>query len=411
MFNNIALDACIGLIFIYLLYSLLAMVLLEIYTQIFSSRAKELQKAIRRMLEDDKPKPKNDPRSFTNAFYDFPLIKYLGKGGWHKLPSYLTAQNFSQAVTQLLRTDNFDQTKPAMELIRNTLFPSRDPQGAQVAALGFDISPETLRYLRMLWTDSNNDFDKFKAKLESWFSDTMDRTSGWYKRKTNRRLLVIGIFLAMSLNIDTIAIVSVLAKDQKARDQIVNMALEKYKVDGAKGTGSADDLKEIQKNVGRDASAASMILGLGWGGKTEDKELEKKLNFQIDSAGKELIRFINPESYSKLPDSAKRKYDSELGQQITKKCTALDSLKTALTDYKSHVSPVTQYQANAWIMILGFVITALALSLGAPFWFDMLSKLVQLRGTGPKAIDNKSADPSGKSSPKSNSTDPINRKG
>lgn len=33
--------------------------------------------------------------------------------------------------------------------------------------------------------------------------------------------------------------------------------------------------------------------------------------------------------------------------------------------------------------ILGWLITALAVSLGAPFWFDLLKRLVALRGTGP----------------------------
>lgn len=32
-----------------------------------------------------------------------------------------------------------------------------------------------------------------------------------------------------------------------------------------------------------------------------------------------------------------------------------------------------------WRNILGWLITALAISLGAPFWFDLLNKLMQLR--------------------------------
>jgi len=32
-------------------------------------------------------------------------------------------------------------------------------------------------------------------------------------------------------------------------------------------------------------------------------------------------------------------------------------------------------------MILGWLITALAISLGAPFWFDLLNKLMTLRGS------------------------------
>jgi hypothetical protein len=34
--------------------------------------------------------------------------------------------------------------------------------------------------------------------------------------------------------------------------------------------------------------------------------------------------------------------------------------------------------------ILGFLLTAFAISLGAPFWFDLLQNVANLRGAGPK---------------------------
>ena len=34
---------------------------------------------------------------------------------------------------------------------------------------------------------------------------------------------------------------------------------------------------------------------------------------------------------------------------------------------------------------LGWLITAAAVSLGAPFWFDLLGKVANLRGSGGKA--------------------------
>jgi hypothetical protein len=37
---------------------------------------------------------------------------------------------------------------------------------------------------------------------------------------------------------------------------------------------------------------------------------------------------------------------------------------------------------NALLAILGWLVTAVAVTLGAPFWFDLLSKLVKLRGAG-----------------------------
>ena len=40
---------------------------------------------------------------------------------------------------------------------------------------------------------------------------------------------------------------------------------------------------------------------------------------------------------------------------------------------------------HSWT-ILGWLLTALLVMLGGPFWFDLLSRLVSLRGAGPKPL-------------------------
>ena len=41
-----------------------------------------------------------------------------------------------------------------------------------------------------------------------------------------------------------------------------------------------------------------------------------------------------------------------------------------------------------WLLkVLGWIVTALAVSLGAPFWFDLLKRLVNIRGSGGKTKD------------------------
>lgn len=52
MFDNVVLNIFIGLIFIFLLYSLLASILQELFASWCSLRSKMLQKALRRMLLD-----------------------------------------------------------------------------------------------------------------------------------------------------------------------------------------------------------------------------------------------------------------------------------------------------------------------------------------------------------------------
>ena len=44
----------------------------------------------------------------------------------------------------------------------------------------------------------------------------------------------------------------------------------------------------------------------------------------------------------------------------------------------------TWHPLNILGVFAGWLITAVAATLGAPFWFDLLSKLVKLRGSGPR---------------------------
>jgi hypothetical protein len=48
--------------------------------------------------------------------------------------------------------------------------------------------------------------------------------------------------------------------------------------------------------------------------------------------------------------------------------------------------PYDQFQENmkllSWSKVFGWVLTIIAISLGAPFWFDLLNKVMNLRGTG-----------------------------
>ena len=72
--------------------------------------------------------------------------------------------------------------------------------------------------------------------------------------------------------------------------------------------------------------------------------------------------------------------------------TALGEQKKALDVFKlpagwGETLPETPHWTLSWALrILGWALTALAVSLGAPFWFDLLSKLAPLRSAG-KAPD------------------------
>ena len=51
-----------------------------------------------------------------------------------------------------------------------------------------------------------------------------------------------------------------------------------------------------------------------------------------------------------------------------------------------------KFVGNGWdwlLSIFGWIITAFAITLGAPFWFDMLKKVIRIRGSGVKPEEDK----------------------
>ncbi len=481
MFNNVALDVFIGLVFIFLLYSLLASIIQEMIATRLAFRAKVLEKAIIRMLEDTQT---NNRRPFGDRidgflhllglknllkngkvapwFYAHPLIKYLGEDNYYSKPAYLDATNFSKVVIDLLKDFNkpesqalqyihnsimtgiihklpinivnvtSDKLNPAIKILRhNNMIGDGGNQNAVLptpAALASEtvsLNTNTAFFIKSLWQDSGADLNTFRSKLEDWFNDTMDRATGWYKKYTRMVLLIIGLVVAYVFNVDSIAIHRILSTNKPARDQLVQMAIANQdNLNSGKIKSDNDSvLKATYTMVAKDADDADDILGLGtpWRDTcklckdslkcdsflTRFESLKQAHNNIADSIN--ILNSVlgsyngNLDSLSKLATS-----DSAVAKvkiNGLKKIIASDS--GVLKNYQSYRFPeydrmlklkercefitnkrkgkwnlYSPNQSGGWETLLGWIITALAVTLGAPFWFDLLSKLVSLRGAG-----------------------------
>jgi hypothetical protein len=365
MFDSIVLDVVIGLVFIYLLHSLLASIVQEIIATNLGLRAKVLEKAILRMLQDEKPSTrfaarflswkrllfpgdnlKNSP--IACAFYNHGLIKYLAEDKWHRKPAYMTAKNFSKVMIDLLRGydakvgDDFRVRIDAMLAIGkiDQSTPSKPNQQ-------YSLDEGTLVYLRSLWADSQGDVEKFKTSLENWFDDTMARASGWYKRYVQLLLFAIGFTMAVVFNIDTLQIVDKLSKDPELRAQLVQHA-DKYLKDNTYLKAEIDSMKK------KDPKSLDSVTTIG----------------QYDLLVERNDSLIN--AASTMVESDINKVDNLLGMGWEHK----KSLKKCEFPYK------LKGKVFSFSVLLGWIITGIAISMGAPFWFDLLSKLMKLKGNG-----------------------------
>jgi hypothetical protein len=351
MFSSVALDVVIGLIFIYVLYSLLASTINELIATMFDFRSKTLEKAIKRMLDD------GGLPILKDEFYKSPLIKYLGdfKKKWlffgkknDKKPSYLLSRNFSDALVYILQKKG-EEIKTDQN--KNVVISQQPPLITLAAGLesfkGTKLSKDlkasdTIEYIEHLLNNSEASLEKFKSKLEAWFDDTMERATGWYKRKTQLWIFIIGLFLSVIFNADTIKIIDVLSKDDKIRAQMAELAVNS--VNGKNAPKTAEPISAAKPKDNKD-SINSKKAAAGDSTKKDSTLLRIKANLtNVDSA------------YS----------------GVTKANTVM-GLGWDGKDFKLNNS-------SGWLSILGWLITALAISLGAPFWFDLLSKIVNIRG-------------------------------
>jgi hypothetical protein len=445
--NSVILDVVIGLVFIYLIYSLFISIVGEMVSNWLGMRGRVLRQGITNLLTDihhtDKGynilrnlkqyflyEPKEFKFSKAGDFYNQPSIKFLTQGNRNTIfvtkkskPSYIKKENFSATLINMLREEGkgiHDWAKVTFSVVNN--------------ALEFD--PETNKQLNALLKDADDDMEVFIKKLEDWYDEMMDRINGWYKRKLQFILFWLGIIVVGILNVDSIAIAKKLSKDETAREQMVTLAVAASDststiakmVKDQDSNMTREQIEETYKLIQEDVKQGNLILGQGWEMDDEEKIVKESVSLKKlkDTTGfeKVLKKVSNIQdsldTYEGLLDINGMSYN-DLTVVLDKISTFNDKKQTSLynvnvkmdshfesidTFYKDEGSFIvegkrepTLFKKAAYILkngfnpartaFWGFVITALALCLGAPFWFDLLQKLVALRSSGVKPKEDK----------------------
>ena len=321
LFGSIALEVAIGMIFVYLLLSLLCSAVVEYIEAKANKRAAYLQKAIGLLLDQKKGA---DGESLAARLYSHPLVKSLYREG--KLPSYIPSRTFALALWDMAFPP---EQRGAASGGTHNLAAIRSAISANTL-----VNPEVKRALLALVDDAGNNFDKARQNVEDWYDGAMDRASGWYKRRAQVLLLILGVVVAAVVNADTINIAKALIQNDALRETIVAEAETRAKTPLPSPTPPPTDRDE------RDAQA--------------------RANLQRSYA--EIAKLGLPIGWVQPTYAA-----NERGEQVMTNATDLRRV------------PDTP---NGWVLkALGLLITGLAISQGAPFWFDLLNKFIVIRST------------------------------
>jgi hypothetical protein len=306
MFNSGILDVAIGIVFVYLLVSLIVTAANELIAAIFKMRGRVLWQGLCTLLPT-----KNN---LARKIYEHPLIEGLSAAGW---PSYIPSRTFALALLDVVGGGN-----------------GEIPKGKALEAK-IDLLPDGLRRpLKLLFDESKGNLDRFKTKIEVWFNDAMARVSGVYKRKVQYALFFLSFLLAAWLNVDTIVLANRLSHDSALRSALVSHAeaAAKGAPAGQAPTGqvSPDSQQELAKTI---KQLNELSLPIGWAGPDDDLRLH----------------FAEQGWWGGLEDIFQRHF-------------------------------------------VGWMLTAFAGTLGAPFWFDLLNRFINIRSAG-KAPEEKPKDP------------------
>ncbi len=398
--NNILL-LLISLVFIYAVLSILVSILTEAWNHRSKIRGIFLKDSIYKMLKD----PLN--KDYGYLFYNHITISGL-KSAPDRLPHYISSRMFAEVLIDIIaqqavhnrkvqvildETGNKNYQMDIMEI------PSDIMKRFQMGLNTMNTSPFTDLMQSFLDKSKNeslpaeNDYTKLKAHIEQWFNDYMDRVSGWYKTKQQRKFLIVGFAVAISLNVDSLHLLKVLSLDDNLKNRLVESAgqtVDNLKKDSTMRGDLSFLIKSTSIVKSKDAAGYStfdsidaakiqrMIHKLDSSSHIKDLIAKKEIR-QLDSAVNMVAELNIPIGWSRTVAPASWWSTNNQAKEVSFSL-AHDSQTPGLIDYMAHRNSWSW--GNFFKYLLGIAISGISLSFGAPFWFDILTKFVNVRRSG-----------------------------
>jgi hypothetical protein len=328
-----ALDVAIGLVLMYLILSLFCTTINEFIANFLKLRASTLQSALEQMIDD----PNLRALFYNNGLIDGSRVaasagavaRTDGPAPGAPPPTPppavgggLWAKIVGVATTWRAKHPSYlSGSSVAMALIGSLDSTNAIPAISNVETAVKALPDSNIRdAMAAALAQANGDVNKLRDTVAAWYDDSMDRLSGAYKRYLKTISILVGLAIAAGVNADTL---------QVARTLWTNPVLRNEEVD-------------LAAKVTQDKSA-----------------IQSSTN-------------CTPPTGGDANDAAHQAYD----------LCALNAEVMALPIGWTAPLP---YGFSSWVWkILGIWLTAIALSLGAPFWFDLLTQFVNLRGAGVK---------------------------
>jgi hypothetical protein len=260
----------------------------------------------------------------TDKLYQTPLIASLSqaaKGRSKRGPSYVPSELFATALIEVLQREiNFDNADNLDDFMAKV----------QASELPGYIKPNLAALAKRAKPKvkaTEQHFQQLHREIANWFDHSMERASGVYKRNAKGVAFLLGLAIAIVANADTVHIVNSLSQESTLRSTVNQVA---------------------DRVVAQNTEAISCL---------EAAEARAQKRECLSSVREDVNFVLN--NLSTLP------FGWDLSEPLQNQFVPFN--------FKNTVE-----------VVVGWLLSAVAISMGAPFWFELLNKVVNVRNSGKK---------------------------
>lgn len=281
----------------------------------------------------------------------------------------------------------------------------------------------------------DKDINQLRKEIEVWFDRSMERATGVYKRNAKGVAILIGFLIAIVANADTFYIVNKLSTDRDIRNAITQNAevvstscsnptttltatpmqavisttsltsttttptnelecvraktkavLEEVPFPIGWTTNTLTDQLSLPYELGANEKRTQQWNFLGWDADTIVKRLNIQYRGDLRSPKSNTDWLIWSSIHVLLPIIFFALF-IYWGIKIIweyQKLTTSTYVWFALLSFLTTCLVVLTGTKVVLGVLMGWLLSAIAISMGAPFWFDLLGKVINVRNTGPK---------------------------
>ena len=390
------LDTVIAFAVVMLLLSLMITALVQMVVSLTALRGKNLFWGVKRLLQQIDPQLGPHVEEIADRLLRHPAITHTSMSRavairpeeLIRLLRELADPDTAPGDAKKLKESTQELLKKRLQQLTQVDIAQLEPQLEAVAAQLRQAFPQQAATIDATVRQVAGEGDALVQRVNVWFDTVMDRTSERFKLRT--RYITVGMtaFFVIVLHVDSLSIFRQISTNPEVRAQLVDASgatlerAEEVFAQTGKGRGKAlasealQKMSEVADPAGEKIKAAcakATTAGLpGCSGGLLTREDGRRwlvTNLPDDQAARD--------AYEKTMDKVTIANLQDLNVTMTNLRADLDHTQIRL--FPKNVLPARPLHLAPGKEILGLITSILLLSLGAPFWYNVLRKLSDLR--------------------------------